>query len=116
MAIAERLLAERFNRPGFEVVNHRVWGFVSDGDLMEGVASEAASHRRATSGSASSRSSTTTITSPSTADTALSFTEDVGRRFEAYGWQVLRVADGNDLAGDRRRALGRAGRRSTARR
>src|ERR1700693_1792289 len=43
MAIAERLLAERFNRPGHEILNHRTWAFVSDGDLMEGVAAEAVS-------------------------------------------------------------------------
>ncbi|HYL29526.1 MAG TPA: transketolase, partial [Gemmatimonadales bacterium] len=43
MAIAERLLADRFNRPGLDLVDHRVWAFVSDGDMMEGVASEAAS-------------------------------------------------------------------------
>ncbi|HEU5359291.1 MAG TPA: hypothetical protein VFU45_09235, partial [Gemmatimonadales bacterium] len=43
MAMAERFLAARFNRPGFDIVDHRTWAFVSDGDLMEGVASEAAS-------------------------------------------------------------------------
>jgi transketolase len=96
MAIAERLLAERFNRPGFSVVNHRVWGFVSDGDLMEGVASEAASiagHLRLGHINLIFDNNHITIDG----DTALTFTEDVGRRFEAYGWQVLRVTDGNDL-------------------
>jgi transketolase len=97
MAIAERVLAERFNRPGHTVVNHRVWGFVSDGDLMEGVASEAASiagHLRL--GRLNLIFDDNHITIDGT--TALSFTEDVGRRFEAYGWHVLRVTDGNDLA------------------
>ena len=96
MAIAERALRERFNRPGFEVVDHRVWGFVSDGDLMEGVASEAASlagHLGLGRLTLVFDDNHITIDG----DTALSFTEDVGRRFEAYGWQVLRVADGNDL-------------------
>ncbi len=96
MAIAERVLAERFNRPGFPVVAHRVWGFVSDGDLMEGVASEAASiagHLRLGHVNLIFDDNHITIDG----DTSLSFTEDVGRRFEAYGWQVLRVADGNDL-------------------
>ncbi len=98
MAIAERVLAERFNRPGFPVVAHRVWGFVSDGDLMEGVASEAASiagHLKLGHLNLIFDDNHITIDG----DTALSFTEDVGRRFEAYGWQVQRVGDANDLAG-----------------
>ncbi|MBK7717200.1 MAG: transketolase [Gemmatimonadetes bacterium] len=97
MAIAERVLRERFNRPGHEVIDHRVWGFVSDGDLMEGVASEAASlagHLGLGRLTLIFDDNHITIDG----DTALSFTEDVGRRFEAYGWHVLRVADGNDLA------------------
>jgi transketolase len=98
MAIAERVLAERFNRPGYPVVAHRIWGFVSDGDLMEGVASEAASiagHLRLGHLNLIYDDNHITIDG----DTALSFTEDVGRRFEAYGWQVQRVGDANDLAG-----------------
>ncbi|HSB53473.1 MAG TPA: transketolase [Gemmatimonadales bacterium] len=98
MAIAERVLAERFNRPGFPVVAHRIWGFVSDGDLMEGVASEAASiagHLKLGHLNLIFDDNHITIDG----DTALSFTEDVGRRFEAYGWQVQRVGDANDLAG-----------------
>jgi transketolase len=98
MAMAERILAERFNRPGHEVVNHRVWGIVSDGDVMEGVASEAASlagHLRLGSLNLIYDDNHITIDG----DTALSFSEDVGRRFEAYGWHVVRVAgSGNDLA------------------
>jgi len=97
MAIAERLLADRFNRPGDEIVNHRVWAFVSDGDLMEGVGSEAASlagHLKLAKLTLIYDDNHITIDG----DTALTFSEDVGRRFEAYGWHVVRVADGNDLA------------------
>jgi transketolase len=98
MAIAERVLAERFNRPGFPVMGHRVWGFVSDGDLMEGVASEAASIAGHLGlGHLNLIFDDNQITIDGRTD--LSFSEDVGRRFEAYGWQVQRVGDGNDLAG-----------------
>ena len=96
MAIAERLMADRFNRPGHEVVNHRIWAFASDGDLMEGVASEACSlagHLRLGKLTILYDDNHITIDG----GTARSFDEDVGRRFEAYGWRVLRVADGNDL-------------------
>ena len=98
MAIAERLLAEQFNRPGHRVVDHRVWVFASDGDLMEGVASEAASlagHLRLGKLSVLYDDNHITIDG----DTALTFSEDVQRRFEAYGWHVVRVGDGNDLDG-----------------
>jgi transketolase len=98
MAIAERILADRFNRPGFPVVAHRVWGFVSDGDMMEGVASEAASlagHLGLGHLNLIFDANHITIDG----STTLSFSEEVGRRFEAYGWQVQRVGDGNDLAG-----------------
>ncbi|HEY8105939.1 MAG TPA: transketolase [Gemmatimonadales bacterium] len=97
MAIAERLLAEQFNRPGLDVVDHRVWAFVSDGDLMEGVASEAASlagHLHLDKLTLIYDDNHITIDG----STALAFSEDVGRRFEAYGWHVARVpSDGNDL-------------------
>lgn len=96
MAIAERLLARRFNRPGHEIVNHHVWGFCSDGDLMEGVAAEAASvagHLKLSKLKLLYDDNHITIEG----DTRLAFDEDVQKRFEAYGWQVLRVADGNDL-------------------
>lgn len=97
MAIAERLLAERFNRPGLAVVDHRVWAFVSDGDIMEGVASEAASiagHLRLDKLTLVYDDNRITIDG----STSLTFSEDVARRFEAYGWHVVRVAgDGNDL-------------------
>jgi transketolase len=96
MAIAERILAEQFNRPELDVVDHRVWAFVSDGDLMEGVGSEAASlagHLRLGKLTLIYDDNRITIDG----QTSLAFSEDVGRRFEAYGWHVVRVADGNDL-------------------
>jgi transketolase len=96
MAIAERFLADYFNRPGHLIVDHRVWAFASDGDLMEGVASEAASlagHLRLGKLNVIYDDNHITIDG----DTALTFSEDVSRRFESYGWQVLRVANGNDL-------------------
>jgi transketolase len=98
MAIAERFLAEHFNRPDHPIVDHRVWVFASDGDLMEGVASEVASlagHLRLGKLNVVYDDNHVTIDG----DTALTFSEDVGRRFEAYGWQVVKVGDGNDLAG-----------------
>jgi transketolase len=98
MAIAERFLAEHFNRPGHRLVDHRVWAVASDGDLMEGVASEAASlagHLRLGKLTVIYDDNHITIDG----DTALSFSEDVQRRFEAYGWHVVRVGDGNDLSG-----------------
>ncbi|MHB8868775.1 MAG: transketolase [Thermoleophilia bacterium] len=96
MAVAESFLRATFTRPGHDVVDHRVYAVVSDGDLMEGVASEAASlaghlglgrliylyddNHISIEGS-----------------TELAFTEDVALRFQAYGWHVQRVEDGNDL-------------------
>jgi len=97
LAIAERLLADRFNRPGLDLVDHRVWAFVSDGDMMEGVASEAASlagHLRLGKLTLIYDDNHITIDG----STSLAFSENVGLRFEAYGWHVERVAgDGNDL-------------------
>jgi transketolase len=96
MAIAQKYLAAHFNRPGHELVDYKIYALVSDGDLMEGVASEAASlaghlgldnliylyddNRISIEGS-----------------TDLAFTEDRGKRFEAYGWFVQSLPDGNDL-------------------
>ncbi|MCR9159905.1 MAG: transketolase [Nannocystaceae bacterium] len=94
MAVAERWLATRYNRPGHEVVDHFTYGIVSDGDLMEGVASEAASfagHQKL--GKLIYLYDDNQITIDGGTD--LAFGEDVGKRFEAYGWQVLR-ADGHD--------------------
>jgi transketolase len=96
LAIAERILAARYNRPDHEIVDHRTWFICSDGDLMEGISHEAASiagflglekligiwddNRISLDG-----------------PTSLAFTEDVPARFAAYGWRVLHVEDGNDL-------------------
>jgi transketolase len=96
MALAEAHLAARYNRPDHTIVDHFTYVIASDGDLMEGVAAEACSlaghlglgklivlfddNRISLAGS-----------------TALAFTEDVGKRFEAYGWHVQHVANGNDL-------------------
>jgi transketolase len=96
LAIAEAHLAARFNRPGHEIIDHHTYVLASDGDLMEGVASEACSlaghlglgklivlyddNRVTLAGSA-----------------AIAFSEDVAGRFRAYGWHVERVDDGNDL-------------------
>src|SRR5476649_2196191 len=97
MAMAQAYLAAHFNRPGFKIIDHFTYGICSDGDLMEGVASEAASlaghlqlgkliyfyddNRITLSGS-----------------THISFTEDRQKRFDAYGWHTQIVEDGNDLA------------------
>ena len=97
MAIAEAHLAARYNRPGFEVINHYTYVIASDGDLMEGVASEAASlagHLRL--GKLICLYDDNEVTLAGNA--ALTFTEDRLRRFDAYGWQTLSVADGNDVA------------------
>ncbi|MDP3940468.1 MAG: transketolase [Deltaproteobacteria bacterium] len=98
MAIAARFLAARFNRPGHPVIDHQVYVIASDGDLMEGVASEAASiagFQRL--GNLNVYYDDNHITIDGSTD--LAFREDVGKRFEAYGWRVLRVEDGNrDLA------------------
>jgi transketolase len=97
MAIAERFLAAYFNRPGHEIMDHFTYAVVSDGDLMEGISHEAASlaghlglgkliylyddNHISIDGS-----------------TEIAFTEDRAARFEAYGWHVQKVDDGNDLA------------------
>ena len=96
MAIAEAHLAAVFNRPGYEIINHYVYGIVTDGDLMEGVASEAASlagHLRL--GKLIYLYDDNHISIEGSTD--LAFTEDRGKRFEAYGWHVQHVADGNDV-------------------
>jgi transketolase len=97
MAIAEAFLAATFNRPGLPLFDHFTYGIASDGDLMEGVAAEAASlagHLRLGKLILLYDDNQVSIEGP----TSLTFTEDVRRRFAAYGWQVLTVADGNDLA------------------
>ena len=96
MAIAERHLAARFNRPGHEIVGHHTYVLAGDGDLMEGVAHEAASlagHLEL--GRLVVFYDSNRICLAGT--TNLSFTDDVGQVFEGYGWHVQSVADGNDL-------------------
>src|SRR5438105_589258 len=97
MAIAEAYLAARYNRPGFEVVSHFTYGIVSDGDLMEGVASEAASlagHLKLGKLICLYDDNRVTLS----AGTDIAFSEDRAARFEAYGWHTSSVADGNDIA------------------
>ena len=97
MAIAERFLAAHFNRPGFNIVDHYTYVISGDGDLMEGVTGEAASlagHLKL--GRLICLYDDNHIMNEG--DTELAFTEDRGKRYEAYGWQVLRVEDGNDTA------------------
>jgi transketolase len=97
MAIAARTLAQRFNRPDFPIFDHWTYALCSDGDLMEGIQSEAASF------AGSMRvghliylydDNHISLEGP----TSYSFTEDVAARFRAYGWSVGAVEDGNDLA------------------
>jgi transketolase len=97
MAMAEAFLAARYNRPGFDIINHFTYAIVSDGDLMEGVAAEAASlagHLKL--GKLIYIYDNNRISLAASTD--LSFTEDVAKRFAAYGWHTQSVEDGNDLA------------------
>ena len=96
MAMAERHLGARFNRPGHTVVDHHTWVLASDGDIMEGVCQEAASlagHLRLGKLIVFWDDNRITIDG----GTDLSFSEDACKRFEAYGWHVQNVEDGNDL-------------------
>ncbi len=96
LAMAEAHLAARYNRPGFDVIDHFTYGLVSDGDLMEGVAAEAASlagHLKL--GKLIYLYDDNRITLA--ASTQLTFTEDHAARFAAYGWHTQSVEDGNDL-------------------
>jgi transketolase len=97
MALAAERLAAEFNRPGHDVVGHHVYGIVSDGDLMEGVASEAASLAGTLRlGRLTYLYDDNRITIDGGTD--LAFTEDVLARFDAYGWHTQRIEDGNDVA------------------
>ncbi len=96
MAIAEAHLAARYNRPGFTIVDHHTYAIVSDGDLMEGIASEAASlagHLQLGKLIYLYDNNHVTLS----AGTAITYTENCAQRFEAYGWQTQTVDDGNDL-------------------
>jgi len=96
MAMAEAHLASCYNRPGFQIIDHFTYGLVSDGDLMEGVASETASlagHLKL--GKLVYLYDDNRITLA--ASTQLAFTEDTAQRFASYGWHTQSVEDGNDL-------------------
>lgn len=96
MAIGEAHLAARYNRDGHTPIDHHTWAIVSDGDLMEGVAAEAASlagHLKLGKLICLYDDNSVTLS----AGTEITFSEDCAERFEAYGWQVLQVADGNDV-------------------
>ena len=102
MAIAERALAAHFNRDGFTLFDHDVYVFAGDGDMMEGVSQEAGSlagHLALSNLCWVYDCNHITIEG----DTSLAFTEDVGKRFEGYGWNVIHLDDANDTA-----AFGRA--------
>ena len=97
LALAERMLAAEFNRPGHDVVNHRTWAICSDGDLMEGISHEAGSlagFLKLDRLVVIYDDNGISLDGP----TSMSFGEDVTKRFEAYGWRVLQITDGNDVA------------------
>lgn len=96
LALAEKVLANEFNRPGHEIVDHRTFAIVSDGDLEEGVASEAAS-LAGTLGLGKMVYIYDDNEISIEGDTDITFRENVPTRFEAYGWHVLDVPDANDL-------------------
>ncbi len=96
MAIGQKWLADRYNRPGFEIFNYRIYAVCGDGCMMEGVASEAASlagHLGLDSLCWIYDNNHITIEG----DTRITFTEDIAARFLGYGWNVLRVGDANDI-------------------
>ena len=96
MAMAANWLAARYNRPGFDVFSYNIWVICSDGDMMEGVGSEAASlagHLRLPNLCWIYDSNSVTLDGPA----SWSFDEDVAGRFRAYGWNVTHVPDANDL-------------------
>ena len=95
-AIAQKHLAARYNKPGFDLFDYRIYAICSDGDIMEGVTAEAASlagHLKLGNMIYFYDDNHISIEG----DTGLAFNEDVAKRFEAYGWHVQEVSDGNDL-------------------
>ena len=95
MAIASKWMAAYFNRPGHDIVNFDVYALCGDGDMMEGISGEAASlagHLKLANLCWIYDSNRISIEG----STELAFSEDIGRRFEAYGWNIARVADAND--------------------
>ena len=98
MAIAERWLAQQYNRPDHEIIDHYTYAIVSDGDLQEGVSSEAASLAGTLRlGKLIYLYDKNDISIEG--DTSIAFTENVAQRFQAYGWHVVGPVDGNDLTG-----------------
>ncbi|MVX65763.1 transketolase, partial [Clostridium chromiireducens] len=95
-AIAEAHLAEKFNKPDCSVVDHYTYSIVGDGCLMEGISGEASS-LAGTLGLGKLIVLYDSNNISIEGDTDIAFREDVGRRYEAYGWQVLNVTDGNDV-------------------
>ncbi len=96
MAMAQRWLAERYNKPGYPIFDYHIWTFSGDGDQMEGVSSEAASiagHLRLSNLTWLYDSNQISIEG----STKLAFIEDTHKRFEGYGWNVVEVTDANDL-------------------
>ncbi|MDO8491504.1 MAG: transketolase [Dehalococcoidia bacterium] len=97
MAIAERSLAQHYNRPGYEVINHRTYTIVSDGDLQEGASSEAASLAGTLHlGKLIALYDDNEVSIEGR--TSIAFSENVAQRFQAYGWHVLGPIDGMDTA------------------
>ena len=112
MAIGEAQLAASYNRDGHAIIDHHTWAIVSDGDLMEGIASEAASlagHLKLGKLICLYDDNYVTLS----AGTDMTFSEDRGARFDAYGWQTIHVDDGNDV--DAIHAALRAAREDTSR-
>ncbi|WP_309089135.1 transketolase [Domibacillus sp.] len=96
MAVAERYLSAAYNRPNYNIVDHRTYVICGDGDLMEGVSQEAASlagHLKLNKLIVLFDSNQVCLDGP----TSLTFTEDTRKKFEAYGWNVLSVKDGNSF-------------------
>lgn len=96
MALAESYLAKKFNKPGYEIVNHYTYAISGDGDMMEGITSEGAS-LAGTLGLGKLIVLYDSNNISIEGDTSIAFREDVGARYAAYGWQVLTVEDGNDV-------------------
>lgn len=96
MAMAEKHLAAKYNKPGFDVVDHHTYALCGDGDLMEGVAAEAislAGHLQLDKLVVLYDSNDISLDG----DLDMSFTENIRKRFESYGWNYIHVADGNDI-------------------
>ena len=96
MAVGQKYLAAKYNKPGYEIFNYRIFGICSDGDLMEGISAESASfagHLKLGNLIYFYDDNHISIEG----DTDITFTDDTTKRFESYGWQVLTVEDGNDV-------------------